>query len=245
MLKFQKIQTQVSLLRVNYFIFVMLGLLWVGGGAAFMGCSTHTVRKNSGKMVTISLQKLSCQSCGQAVVRALRQRKGVQEAKFMKDKVEVTVRYDPDTMTSTRLLQVVKETGYQGSLGAGKGAYLPHITFKPSMNVQVISKKGEDIELKKYLVPGKVTVFDFYAVWCGPCREVDREMYRLLLKRNDIALQKINVVDWKRPVARHYLTNVKALPYVIVYSRKGKLIRKISGLKLKQLNAAIAEGSKE
>lgn len=222
-------------LRVKGFVIATLCGLLIGGTLSLVGCSTNrVVRRGKGKIVTISLQKLSCQSCGQAVVRALRQRPGVLHASFAKDKVEVTVRYSPAKMTSAQLLSVVKQTGYQGVLGAGKGAYLPHITFKPSMNVQWLSKNGENVNLKRYLVPGKVTVFDFYADWCGPCREVDREMFRLLLKHQDIALRKLNVVDWKKPLARRYLTRVSSLPYVIVYGRKGRLIRKISGLKLKK-----------
>ena len=87
-----------------------------------------------------------------------------------------------------------------------------------------------------------MTVYDFYADWCGPCRDVDREMVKILAKHADVGLRKINVVDWKSPVARQYLRKVRALPYVIVHGRRGKHVASISGLKLKELRQAIARG---
>ena len=32
-------------------------------------------------------------------------------------------------------------------------------------------------------MPGKVTLFDFYAVWCAPCRKIDAHLFPLLGRR--------------------------------------------------------------
>ena len=96
-----------------------------------------------------------------------------------------------------------------------------------------ISTKGETIELASHVVPGKVTVVDFYAEWCEPCRKVD--------EHHDIALRKVDIVDWGSQVAQQHMKSVPSLPYLIVYDRNGKQVAAISGLDLEKLDAAIAE----
>jgi thiol-disulfide isomerase/thioredoxin len=103
-----------------------------------------------------------------------------------------------------------------------------------------VSERGEDVpELGPHAAPGKVTVFDFYADWCVPCRAVDSHVYDVLAKRSDIAYRKINIVSWETPVAKRYLTRVPTLPYVIVFGRDGKPVQEISGLDVDALDRAI------
>lgn len=106
-----------------------------------------------------------------------------------------------------------------------------------------LSRHGEDVpSLDEHAAPGKVTIFDFYAEWCAPCREIDRHVYRLLGSRQDIAYRKINIVSWDTPVAVRHMTSVATLPHVMVYGKDGKPVRAVSGLDLAALDAAIAEG---
>ena len=114
--------------------------------------------------------------------------------------------------------------------------------FPPSADVRWISKAGAAVTLEEHLVPGKVTVFDFWAEWCLPCKEVDREMAAILAETDDVALRKIDVVDWETPVAKQYLQRVSGLPYLLVYDREGQRIGVIEGLDTKRLRRAIAKG---
>lgn len=107
-----------------------------------------------------------------------------------------------------------------------------------------LADAGQDVpSLDSHAVPGKVTIFDFYADWCGPCRQVDEHVFALLAKRSDVAYRKLNVVSWETPLAKRYLANVPSLPYVVVYGRDGKRAGTMSGLKLDELDRAIALGS--
>jgi thiol-disulfide isomerase/thioredoxin len=126
----------------------------------------------------------------------------------------------------------------------------PDLTFEApprppeGADVKLLSKEGEDVpDLLAHLAPGKVTVFDFYADWCAPCRKIDAHVYGLLRQRTDVAVRKLNVVSWESPLAKRHLAQVPNLPYVVVYGRDGKKVRDISGFDLAALDAAIAEGT--
>jgi thiol-disulfide isomerase/thioredoxin len=114
----------------------------------------------------------------------------------------------------------------------------------PGADFQRLVDAGQDLPaLEPQLVAGKITIFDFYADWCGPCRRVDERVFALLKERGDIAYRKLNIVSWETPLAKHYLARVPSLPYVIVYGKSGKLVATMSGPDIGDLDRAIAAGS--
>ncbi len=113
-----------------------------------------------------------------------------------------------------------------------------------SADVKTIAHAGEDVPaLEAHLVPGKVTVFDFYADWCGPCRQIDAHMLAVANGLPHVAYRKLNVLAWDSALAKRYLGRVAGLPYVVVYGRDGSRVREIVGLNLLALDAAIQEGA--
>ncbi len=75
-------------------------------------------------------------------------------------------------------------------------------------------------------VPGRITVFDLWAEWCAPCRELDDKLAQLARAHPDrLAVRKLDVVDpdsaaWKR----HLAPGGFDLPHVKVYGADGRLL---------------------
>lgn len=194
----------------------------------------------SASTTIVSLTGIDCEDCGTTVIGKLKEHPGVYAATFDRVLAEVTVQYDATKIDVPAIHEIVTALGYGAIEGAGQGEYLPEIEFGESADVVKISKQGEAVDVEQHLVAGKVTVVDFYAVWCEPCRKVDEHMQAVLAAHDDIALRKVNIVDWDSEAAKQHMKGVPNLPYVIVYGPDGKRVEAISGLELEKLDAAIA-----
>jgi thiol-disulfide isomerase/thioredoxin len=144
-----------------------------------------------------------------------------------------------DTMTRRPALALVLAVSAGTGLAAG-GAFLRPGDYPPGSDVAVLSPDGSAVgPLHKLRVPGKYTVFDFYADWCAPCRFVDARLREILAVRRDVAVRKLNVVDFETPLARELGPRFEALPYVVVFTPRGKRVD-IVGADFARLDKALA-----
>ncbi len=88
---------------------------------------------------------------------------------------------------------------------------------------------GATVDIKEYIVAGKITVFDFTSEYCPPCRQISPMLDDLHARRADLAVVKIDInrpetkgIDWKSPVAQQYKLN--SIPHFKVYGADGKLM---------------------
>jgi len=87
-------------------------------------------------------------------------------------------------------------------------------------DVRVITH-GDRVDLQAHAVPGKYTVFDFYAVWCPPCRALSPALEKLAARNSwTLAILKVDIVDWTMPVAEQY--GIEELPYLVLFDGSGK-----------------------
>jgi len=200
------------------------------------GCGAAQLRQASD--VVLSLADITCAECGMRSVVALSAQPGVATAEFDKGAAEIKVHFDAAQILPGDMLKILQGQDVKASIGGGHGHYLAAQKFAESADIQWISR-GDAVDVDAAAVVGKVTVVDFGAAWCGPCRDVDADMAELLPKNPDVALRKIDIGDWDTPVAKQHLQNISALPYVLVYAKNGKRIAAIEGLHLDQLHAAL------
>jgi thioredoxin 1 len=74
-----------------------------------------------------------------------------------------------------------------------------------------------------------VSLLDFYADWCGPCRMVLPIVDEIAKEREDLLVGKINVND-NPDLAKEF--GVMSIPTLIVM-KDGKIVNRVSGAKSK------------
>ena len=104
--------------------------------------------------------------------------------------------------------------------------------------VTVISH-GAPVDITNHLALGNVTIVDFYADWCGPCKWLSPHLEQMARSDPEIALRKIDIVNWKTAVARQY--HVGSIPQVNIYNRTGRLIGTVVGTDVGDIKRYVAQ----
>ncbi len=104
--------------------------------------------------------------------------------------------------------------------------------------VEVISH-GAQVDIAKHLALGNVTVVDFYADWCGPCKQLSPSLEQMARTDPEIALRKIDIVNWKTAVVKQY--NIHSVPQVNVYNRGGRLVGTVVGADVDKVKSYVAQ----
>jgi copper chaperone CopZ len=186
-----------------------------------------------------SIQGADCGKCGDRIKDELKTVPGVKKAEFDIHKVELTVKL-ADGVADEVVIAALERAGLKALPGPGRGSYVPPAAYPPDADLATLTHDGSAVgALDRLRVNAKYTVFDVYADWCAPCREVDERLRQLSAERSDLAVRKLNVVDFDTPLARELGPRFEALPYVIVFSPSGKRTD-IQGLDLVKLERALA-----
>src|SRR5204863_1123026 len=104
--------------------------------------------------------------------------------------------------------------------------------------IEVISH-GAQVDINKHLALGNVTVVDFYADWCGPCRQLAPSLEQLARSDPEIALRKVDIVNWNTAVVKQF--NIHSIPHVNVYNRGGRLVGTVVGADVDKVKSYIAQ----
>src|SRR5262245_42382536 len=105
-------------------------------------------------------------------------------------------------------------------------------------SVEVISH-GAQVDINQYLAFGSVTVVDFYADWCGPCRQLSPSLEQMARSDPEVALRKIDIVNWRTAVVQQF--NIHSIPQVNVYDRSGRLVGTVVGVDFEKVKSYVAQ----
>lgn len=118
--------------------------------------------------------------------------------------------------------------------------FVERAAFVPDRGAEVeVITHGAQVDIAQHLSSGNVTIVDFYADWCGPCRSVSPALEQMAKADPEIALRKIDIVNWGTPVVKQY--NIHSIPHVNVYGRSGKLIGEVSGANAEKVRQYVAQ----
>ena len=171
-----------------------------------------------------------------------------------------------DTVTINKLLKEYKK--FQNEMNdyskkfikENPDAYLSVLLLENFLMRQYLTPEGKTISLKETL--GKVTIIDFWASWCGPCRAENPSVVALY---NEFHPQGLNIIGvsldkdakkwkeaiakdglvwphvsnlkfWEDPIAKQY--NVQSIPATFILDEKGNIVAK--DLRGEELRAKVA-----
>lgn len=110
--------------------------------------------------------------------------------------------------------------------------------------LDIASDSGKSrVDIAKLLAPGKITIVDFYADWCGPCHVLEARIERLMQANHNLALRRINIGKWDNAAAKQATEqfHAEALPYIRVYDAKGAFVAAVTGSMWDEVLDAVAK----
>jgi len=182
---------------------------------------------------------IDCAACGPPVVKALSAVPGVKDVKVDTNTGMATVDV-PANFDKAKLHAALVNAGFEMEQDF---APLPAEVVK-TLDIESFNGRTR-IDLPKLAVPGKITLVDFYADWCGPCKVLETRIERYMQAHPNVALRRLDIAHWDN-VAAHQASDLgaTALPYVRVYDAKGKFVTAVTGGMWDEMLGAIDKAGK-
>ncbi|KAI8388949.1 related to Thioredoxin-3, mitochondrial [Nakaseomyces glabratus] len=125
------------------------------------------------------------------------------------------------------------------------GRFATHPRIAPSIAMRFQSSGGYASikqvktleEVQKLMKDSNLSVIDFYATWCGPCKAMVPFLSKFVDQYKDVKFYKVDV-DESPDVAEYY--GVSAMP-TFVFTKDDDILHKIRGANPKGLAKAIEE----
>lgn len=95
---------------------------------------------------------------------------------------------------------------------------------------------GAMVQLEPNLVPGYVTIVDFWAEWCVACKSIESMLLVDLQQEPGVVIRKVDVGAGDSEVARAY--QIGGLPHLRIFDRRGRLRYVLVGQDAHQASAA-------
>lgn len=244
-----------------------LGMTLVAPMALFSGCQTSDSASNAEAVkptpvsdtddsltvvgpietsVAFSIAGMSCEDCASQAAETLRTRiPAVRNAMVNFASKEARLR-------TTRRVTRAQVREALGTLGF-EARFADEPTMQPSalseaaiaaLDIQTITH-GDAIRIEDHLPRGKITIFDYYADWCGPCHLLTPKLERLLVSFENLALRKVDIVSWKSAAARQASDefHLPGLPFTRVFDDQGNLLGQVQGNRIEEIEAIIRSHS--
>jgi copper chaperone CopZ len=189
--------------------------------------------------LTFKVAGIDCDLCAPPVVRALSAVPGVKDVKVDTKTSMATVDVPPD-FDKAKLRAALENAGFEMDADFKP---LPPAVVK-TLDIQSFNGRTR-VDLDAIAEPGKVTLVDFYADWCGPCKVLETRLERYMQAHPKVALRRLDIAHWDN-VAAHQASDLgaTALPYIRVYDGKGKFVTAVTGGMWDEMLAAMEKAER-
>jgi copper chaperone CopZ/thiol-disulfide isomerase/thioredoxin len=191
---------------------------------------------------------IDCAACAPPIVKALNGVEGVTNPRIDTKKSIATVDI-PAGFDKNRIRTAVTASGF-GVVFPGEQPK-SGIDALPEEIVRTLDIKtdtsGRRADIAKLVVPGKITIVDFYADWCGPCRVLENRIEHLMAGgRTELAVRRLNIGKWDNELAKQatHEFHLEALPYIRVYDANGKFVTSVTGGMWDEVLAALEKAAR-
>jgi len=89
-----------------------------------------------------------------------------------------------------------------------------------------------------YAIPARVTVIEFFAVWCPPCRHVESDLRRIASENPDVAVRTVDA-DRATELVKSLGRGPFALPIVVVFGRNGEERGRVLGYSPREIERLV------
>jgi copper chaperone CopZ len=179
--------------------------------------------------LTFKVTGIDCAECGPPLVKVLKRVQGVTNAKV--DTKAMTATVDGASLDREKLRTAVSNAGFVATFAGEQARDIEPLPADVLKAMDVVSyADGKRVDLAKIMAPGKITIVDFYADWCGPCHVLEARLQHLMQGNANLALRRVNIGKWDNDAAKQATElRAAALPYIRVYNAKGKFVASVTG----------------
>ena len=187
---------------------------------------------------TFTIEGMTCEACANTATKALQSIKGIDNVTVDLDSKVAIVRGNVSKEAIKKA--ILNKTNFE-VLFEGETLLKPLSNEELEKLDILVIKGGKKIKFKDHLAETKITIFDFYADWCAPCRVFSPKLEHLIKNNPNIALRKVDIVSWKSNLSKQLTNNYKmpALPFTLIFNAKGKLLGKVEGNKIDKVKSII------
>ncbi len=201
---------------------------------ALAGSAVGFGKEKPSLTLEFSVAGMSCDGCAQNATKVLKKIRGVQTVTidFASQHAVVTGR----EITREQIEEALGTFGFEARFSGDTIVQSLSEEEKAGLDIATASH-GEAFELADHLTAGKITIFDYYADWCGPCHLLTPKLERLLLKYDGLALRTVDISSWESEAAKQ--ANLPGLPFVRIYGPQGKLLGSVQGNQIQKVEEVI------
>lgn len=196
--------------------------------------------------MTFHVVGIDCAACAPPIARALTAVSGVRNVKVDAKAKTATVDVPPQ-FDREKLREAVSNAGFVAVFPGEKPRDFEPLPAEALKSLDVRSyTDGRRVDISKIVAPGKVTIVDFYADWCGPCRVLETRLEHLMAgDKKNLAVRRVNIGKWDNDAAKQATElRARSLPYIRVYDAHGTFVRAVTGGMWDEVLAAIEKAER-